>query len=224
MSTIPSLEHRVLDVQQGTLEWFEARLACVTSSRIADVIAKRKRVKAGEPAEEMAKRYDYRMEKALEMLTGKVPAHYVSDYMIQGLEKEPLARTEYEQATGVDVQLVGLVYHPTIKRGAASPDGLLGTDGLIEIKCPMPTTHLQYVIDDVVPEQYKPQMLWQMACTERKWCDFVSYHPDFPDPYHLFIKRFERDDALIAAYELEVNFFNQQVDETLAMLKERRNK
>src|SRR5208283_4140098 len=97
--------------------------------------------------------------------------------------------------------------HPKIDRGAASPDGVVGKDGLIEIKCPETTTHLEYLIAGVVPEEYQPQMLWQMACTGRKWCDFVSYDQRLPKHLQLFQARFNRDDMRIAEYETAVEGF-----------------
>jgi putative phage-type endonuclease len=216
MSAIPAISGRIIDCVQGGQEWFQARMGCVTSSRVADAVAKLKR-----STNESAARYNLRMEMMCELLTGNPSQHFVSQWMEEGRDKEPLARAEYELLTGSTVEQIGFIYHPTIKRAGASPDGLIGDDGLIEIKCPKDTTHLRYLMDDAVPEEYQPQMLWQMACTERAWCDFVSYSPEVPEPYQLFIKRFERDDAVIAGMELEVNFFLEQVDESLNLLKER---
>lgn len=208
-----------VDCVQGSKAWFEHRLGCVTSSRVADAIAKRKRVTAGKEPEEMACRRDMRFELMIEELTGKATDHYVSEWMQQGRDREPIARAEYEIKTGRDVKQVGFVYHPAISRAGCSPDGILGEDGLLEIKCPAVYTHLGYLMADVIPEDYKPQMLWQMACCERQWCDFVSYSPEVPEEYQLFIKRFERDDAIIAGMELEVVCFLEQVAKAMADLK-----
>lgn len=221
MSTIPAVDSRMVFCEQGSKEWFDCRLGSMTSSRVADGTAKRKRVKAGEVAEEMACRRDMRFELVLERLTGKATEHYVSRWMKEGKEKEPLARTEYEIATDCTTEQVGYIYHPTLKWAGASPDGLVGDDGLVEIKCPSVYTHLEYLLSGEIPEDYQKQMLWQMACSERQWCDFVSYSPDVPQEYQLFIVRLERDDKSISGMTLEVEQFLADVDKTLAELKER---
>ena len=224
MATIVPFEERILDCEQGSPEWFVARSGCVTSSRIADVVAKRKRVTAGKEPEEMACRRDMRYELMVELLTGNATQHYVSKWMEEGRDREPIARVEYEIATDCIVRTVGFVYHPFIKRAGASPDGLIDDDGLLEIKCPAVHTHVDYLLKGEIPEEYRPQMLWQMACCERSWCDFVSYSPEVPEKYQLFIRRLEcskEDAALIRGYELEVEHFNAQVDQMLADLKAR---
>jgi predicted phage-related endonuclease len=215
----------LVDCIQGDAVWFKCRLGCVTSSRVADAIAKRKRVKEGEKSEELAGRRRVRFELMCELLSQKPAAHYVSEWMDQGREREPIARIEYENATGASVEQVGFVYHPTIKMAGCSPDGIVGDDGLLEIKCPKIETHLQYLIDDIVPEAYLPQLLWQMACCERQWVDFVSYHPDMPEEYQLFIKRLERTkevDAVIRGMELEVVQLLAEVDEEIERVKSRK--
>jgi YqaJ-like viral recombinase domain len=224
MTTLVPFEQRIVDCEQGSADWFTARAGCATSSRIADIVAKRKRVKEGEVGEELACRRGMRFECMCELLTGKAAEHYVSRWMQEGHDKEPLARAEYEIAFDQSVRTVGFVYHPFIPRAGCSPDGLIGDDGLLEIKCPMVYTHLDYIMRDEIPEEYKPQMLWQMACCERRWCDFVSYSPELPEQYQLFVKRFEcskEDAAMIRGYELEVQLFNTQVDEMLEQLKAR---
>lgn len=210
----------VVDCIQGDAVWFKNRLGCVTATRAAAAIAKPKRKETGE----LAVRRNLRFELLEELLTNKPSQHYISLWMEEGREKEPLARQEYEGATNTPVEQVGFVYHPTIKMAGASPDGLVGEDGLLEIKCPKISTHLQYLLDGTVPEDYLPQMLWQMACCERQWCDFVSYHPDLPEQYQLFIKRVHRTteaDAVIAGMELEVIQFLKEVDEMYANLRKR---
>lgn len=202
-----------LDVVQGSQAWFDARLGCVTSSRVADAIAKLKR-KEGESAA----RRNLRYEILCELLTKKPSEHYVSTWMEQGKENEPLARTEYELAKGVEVEQVGFVYHNTIKMAGASPDGLVGDDGLIEIKCPKTSTHLEYLIAAKVPEDYKPQMFWQMACTDREWCDFVSYDPRLPEDLQLLVVRLPRDAERIAEMEKAVEEFLFEVDQMLNSL------
>lgn len=198
-----------LDIEQGSAQWFQARCGSVTSCRVADLLSKRK------DGKEAAARRDLRYELVCERFTGRISDNYVSRYMKDGIEREPLARAEYELRNGVYVEQVGYVEHPRIRMAGCSPDGLVGTDGLIEIKCPKPETHLEYLLAGEIPTDYLPQMRWQLACTEREWCDFVSYHPDLPDSVQLFIKRLTRDkeiDALIRGMELEVEHFLGEVD------------
>lgn len=204
---------QVVECVQGSAAWFEARVGCVTASRVADVLAKLKR-KDGEAAA----RYNYRIQLLSESLTGQPDPHYVSTWMKEGIENEPLARTAYELKTGNDVELVGFVLHPSIDRCGASPDGLIGRDGLIEIKCPKTTTHIEYLLAGVVPDEYKAQMLWQMACTGRQWCDFVSYDPRLPEHLQLFIVRLTRDDKEIADMEQKVEQFIAEIDALAAKL------
>lgn len=188
-------------VQQQTSEWLQHRLGHVTASRVADVV---NRLKSGKPT---AAYEDYKIELLAEALTGQAAEHYVSPYMDFGTEYEPVARAQYELAKGVEVERVGFILHPRVARSGASPDGVVGDDGLVELKVPKTATHLTYFADGVVPEQYKPQLYWQMACAERKWCDFVSYDPRLPEEFGLLIVRLERDDKVIADMEWKVTEF-----------------
>ena len=200
---------------QGTGEWFQNRIGCLTASRIADAIGKAKRETTGE----LKARYDLKLELAVERLTNKASEHYVSQWMERGTEMEPLARAAYELRTGADVQMVDLVLHPTIHWAGCSPDGLCGENGLLEIKVPKPTTHAEYLLKGIVPEIYVPQMMWQMACTGRDWNDFVSYCPDFPEPLDLFICRLPRDDKRIAEMEAAAVVFLEEVAALAERLK-----
>ena len=203
---------KIIDFPQGSTEWLQARAGKVTASRINDVMAK---IKSGEAAS----RKDYKAQIVAEILTGTPQENgFKSAEMQWGNDQEPFARAAYEIATGAMVDQVGLVLHPTIERGAASPDGLVGPDGLVEIKCPKTATHLQYLVDGKVPTHYQPQMLWQMACTGRDWCDFVSFDPRLPDHLQLFIRRFNRDQKRIDEIESEVRAFLAEVDAILAAL------
>lgn len=202
---------------QGDATWFEARVGLVTASRVADALAMLKRGGSSETREK------YKLDILTEVLTGKPVEHYVSPAMDWGIETEPVARSAYEAQTNREVELFGFVIHPTISRSGASPDGLVGDDGLVEIKAPTGQTHLRYLVDGVVPEQYKPQMFWQMACTERKWCDFVSYDPRIPDDFSLFIVRLERDDKAIAEMETGVLQFISEVNDMAGALLEHRD-
>lgn len=203
---------RVVDVIQGEDAWRAARAGRVTASRICDVMAK---IKSGEAAG----RRNYRAQIVSEILTGQPQENgFVSAEMKFGTENEPFARAAYEIANDVMVSQVGLVIHPTIDRAACSPDGLLADDGLVELKCPNSATHIDYILKGEVPADYQPQMLFQMACTGRTFCDFVSYDPRLPSHLQLFTRRMIRDDKRIAEMEKEVEKFLAEVDETLAAL------
>ena len=110
---------------------------------------------------------------------------------------------------------------PTLpsKDAGASPDGLVGTDGLLEIKCPFTATHIDTLLSGKVPDRYKTQMQWQMACTGRQWCDFVSYDPRLPEPMRLFITRVPRDNSAIRLMEIEVVAFLEELGDKITALK-----
>ena len=200
------------DCVQGSEEWKLLRLGKVTASRIADVMTK---VKSGEAAA----RRNYRAELVCQLLTGESQENFCTTDMQRGLDLEPFARAAYEVKTGMLVDQVAFVPHPSIDRASASPDGLIGEDGLVEIKCPKTANHIDYLLGKVPPTQYQPQMLWQMACTGRQWCDFVSYCPDLPEPLQLFVVRFPRDNGRIEEMEKEVTQFNAEVDEIITKLR-----
>lgn len=202
-----------MTVVQGSPEWFQQRLGKVTASRLVDVLAK---IKSGEAAA----RANYRAELVAERLTGKSADGFTSPAMKWGTECEPLARAAYEAETGSLVTETGMVPHPTIAMAGASPDGLVGSRGLLEIKCPETKAHIATILGRSVPAQYIPQMQWQMACTGRDWVDFVSFDPRMPADMQLYVKRIERDEALITAYEREVVEFLAEVENTVAQLIE----
>jgi len=204
------------DLEQGTPEWLQMRAGSGTSSRLNDMLAKLK-----DPKKESAARANYRKELVIERLTGRAFPHYVSDAMIWGTENEPLARTEYEMLTGHEVKPIGLAMHNEIKYFSASTDGLVGDDGILEIKCLGSLNHLDILLSGEIPTDYHLQMLGGMACAERDWCDFVSFDPRLPDDLKLFVKRFKRDDALIRGMELEVVQFLSEVEAMVLKLKER---
>jgi len=200
-------------IVQGTPEWFAARLGKVTASRVSDVIAK---TKTGWGAS----RANYMAQIIAERLTQATADSYSNAAMQWGTDNEPLARAAYEFFTGADVAEVGFVDHPTIAMAGASPDGLIGEDGLIEIKCPNTATHIDTLLEGKVPEKYRTQMLWQMACTGRKWCDFASFDPRMPESMRLWTARVERDDKRIAELEEMVSAFLSELDGKLAALVE----
>lgn len=198
-------------MEQGSEAWFAARLGRVTASRVADVIAK---TKSGYSTS----RANYAAQLVLERLTGTVAESYSNAAMEWGTAQEPEARIAYEFLKNMAVEQVGFVSHPRITMAGASPDGLVGTDGLVEIKCPNSATHLETLLGQAIPGKYQTQMLWQMACTGRVWCDFVSYDPRLPESMQLFVRRLERDAGRIAELEAEVTAFLAEIDATVAEL------
>ena len=186
-------------MEQRTPEWFAKRLGLVTASRIADVMAK---TKTGASAS----RSGYMAQLVTERLTGAPTEGFQSAAMEWGIEQEPHARAAYEAREGVLVDEVDFVRHPLLEAGA-SPDGLVGEDGCIEIKCPNTSTMLEYIEDRSVPRKYLLQMQWQMACTGRNWCDFVAFDPGLPEHLRLLVIRVPRDEGVIAEIAGEVGRF-----------------
>ena len=203
----------IVDCVQHSPEWLASRCGRVTGSRMADVMSYLKR------GGESQARKDYRSELVCEILTGMTPEHYVSPAWQFGIDNELLARAAYEIERDVIVEEVGFAIHPTILRCGASPDGLLPDGGVLEIKCPNTSTHIEYICAGLPPEQYRWQMFAEMACCERQWCDFVSYDARLPKDLRLFIVRLAWHDELIRQMEAEVLKFLAETDEVIAMLK-----
>jgi len=199
-------------VEQGSDAWFQARLGKATGSRIADIIAK---TKTGYSTS----RDNYMAQLVCERMTQKVAESYSNSAMSWGTETEPLARAAYEVKTGLTVDQVGFVDHPSIAMTGASPDGLVGDSGMIEIKCPNTATHIETLLSGKVPTKYLTQMTWQMCCTGRHWTDFVSYDPRLPENLQLFIKRVEYDPKYAAELEQEVIRFLDEVDAKIKQLE-----
>jgi hypothetical protein len=194
-------------VEQGSDAWRALRLGKATASRIPTICRK---IKSGAYS---ADRANYRADLVLERLTFEPADSYQSGEMIDGQNREPDARAEYELRRRCEVELIGFVDHPTIAMSGASPDGFVGDDGLIDIKCPIKKTHFEYLRGGEVPSDYVPQIMWNFACNpDRKWCEFVSFHQKFPEALQLFVKRIERDEAKIAYYEKHVADFLEEVD------------
>ena len=198
-------------MQQGTDSWHQIRCGKVTASRVADIIAK---TKSGYSTS----RENYLAQLVCERMTGKPTESFTNAAMLHGTETEPFARAAYESAKDVLVEEVGFVLHPTISEAGASPDGLVGKFGLVEIKCPNTATHIQTLLDQKVPEKYNTQMQWQMACTQRHWCDFVSFDPRMAEGLQLFIKRVEFDPIYVASLEKEVLNFLFDVEYKITQL------
>lgn len=203
----------VVDVVQGSEAWLAARAGLVTASRMGDVTAK------GKGSAESVTRANYRAQIIAERLTG-APSEDVfqSAAMQHGKEQEPFARAAYEASRGVLIDQVGLVLHPTIQGSGSSPDGLVGSDGGIEIKCPLTKTHIEYIIRGCVPSSYVDQMLWNMACTGRAWWDFVSFDNRLPEHLSLFVCRLERNESAISELEAAVLKFNEEVSDYISRL------
>lgn len=193
-------------MDQRTDEWFAARLGKATASRMGDIMAK---TKTGYGAS----RENYKFELALERITQRKAPGFTSAAMQWGVDTEPAARSAYEIFTGNFVTEVGMILHPSIAMTGASPDGLVGSDGLIEIKCPESKKHFETLVSKKPSSDYVYQMQWQMACTERDWCHFVSFDPRFPEHLQLFMVKIARDSELIAQMENEVKKFLSEVDE-----------
>jgi len=202
------------EIIQGSDEWFAARCGKVTASRIADVVAK---TKSGWGAS----RKNYAAQLLAERLTGSVAESYSNAAMQWGNDQEPQARRAYEFWRNAQVVEVGFVDHPTIAKCGASPDGLVGEDGLVEIKCPNTATHLDTLLGASIERKYLLQMQWQMECTGRRWCDFVSFDPRLPENYRLHIERVEFDAEWVLEIKDMIQAFIAELDAKESELRKR---
>ena len=207
-------------MDQRTDEWYQARLSKVTASRMSDVLAK---TKTGYSIS----RQNYLVQLVTERLTGqKADSFFMNQAMQDGVDREPIARKLYEVLNDVIVTEVGFYDHPRIAMSGASPDGVLPEllvfgIGLVEIKCPIETTHTNTLMSKKVPSKYIPQIQWQMACVPNaKFCDFISYNPNFPPELQLFVSKVEKDLQYILELEAEVEQFLKEVDQAILQLKE----
>jgi putative phage-type endonuclease len=201
-----------IECDQGTPEWRAARLGKLTASRIHDAVAKTKTGWGASRANLMA-------ALIAERLTGVPQDTYTNAAMQHGIDTEPEARAAYEFRADVDVMTVGFIVHPTIGEAGCSPDGLVGDDGLVEIKCPQTATHLDTLLHRAVPDKYVKQAMWQMACTGRQWVDYVSYDPRLPESMRLWVKRIPRDDGKIAELEGEAVAFLKEIHDKITTLR-----
>ena len=201
------------NIEQRTDDWFAARLGKVTASSLHKVLA---RTKTGYGAD----RANYLTQLVLERVTNSKADGYINADMQWGIDQEPFARAAYEAHTGVLVDEIGFMPHPTIEMSGASPDGLVGDSGMVEIKCPSSKTALECWLSDVpVESKYFAQMQWQMACAGRDWCDYVVFDPRMPQKAQLFIYRVNRDNEWLATTEKEVVKFLAEVDAKVAALR-----
>jgi len=201
-----------INVSQGTPEWHQLRLGKVTASRVADILAK---TKTGASAS----RNNYLIELALQRTTKTIEPSYTNSAMEWGTQTEPQARVAYEVNTLNFVDQVAFVDHPTIKWFGCSPDGLVGEDGLIEIKCPNSATHWEYFKTKEPPKKYWIQMQAQMSVTGRKWCDFVSFDPRMPERSQLLVVHVPRDPEFILYMEAEIKQFLSEVDVEVKLME-----
>lgn len=190
---------------QQSAQWFQDRIGKLTASNMA---AAMNFLKTGKESKE---RLDLKIAIVAERMTDIIREVYVTPAMAWGNEQEPNAKLAYAARTGCKLMPAPYVPHPSIENFGASPDGFLD-DGLVEFKCPTSPKHIGWILAGVVPEEHRPQMLAQMACTGRKWCEFVSFDPRVPERQRLFIRRFEPKAEEIAAVEAAATAFLEEVD------------
>ena len=200
-------------IEQNTPEWHQARCGSLGASAVHEALAK---TKTGWGAG----RANAKARIVLERLTGTPQESFTNAAMQWGHDQEDNAANAYAFLTDSSVEVCGIYKHPSIEGTHASPDRLVGEDGLVEIKCPNSATHLDTLLSKKVPAKYITQMQWQMAVTGRKWCDFVSYDPRFPEQHQVFVQRIERDDERIAELEKDVAEFLAEVEADLKALDE----
>lgn len=206
-----------IDVEQRSEDWFTARCGSLGASQVAEALS---RTKSGYSAT----RANLRLKLMLERLTGKQTVGFKSAAMQHGIDTEDEARIAYSFDQNVSVTETGLVRHSIIPWTHCSPDGLVGEDGLVEIKCRQPAGHLETLKSGEIPPEYITQMNWQLACMpERQWVDYVCYNPDFPDDLKLFVKRHFRNDEQILELEKSVCEFLAEVEDDLAAVNSLRN-
>lgn len=203
---------RLITAEQRTPEWFAARLGKATASNFGNILA----------AKTTAAYLNYRVRLALERITGKQEDVFQSDAMKQGTEREPLARIAYEAMTGNLVEEVGFCLHDTLDCGA-SPDGLIDEVRGLEIKCPTPGKHCEYLRVKAEPPEYTPQIQGCMWITDRQEWDFVSFCPEFPENAQLIVRTIKRDDAYIEKLAAAVEAFMAEVSTEVDAIRSFKN-
>lgn len=201
-------------MEQLSEAWFAARRGKVTASRLGDLMAT---TRSGYGAG----RGNYMAELLVERLSGKTTERFQNDSMKWGVEQEPHARAAYEFFRDATVVPAEFIPHPTIADTGASPDGLVGDEGMIEIKCPLTATHVDTLLTETIAVKYIYQMQWQMECAGRKWCDFVSFDPRLPPNMQLYVKRVERNAQTIGELTKAITLFLRELDQMIGRLKER---
>lgn len=208
-----------MSMEQRSAEWFSARLGRATASRFKHAVARLKPKKGQDKGDPAQARIDYAIELLTERLTGQPTPHFETAAMRWGTDNEPAARIEYAWKREVEVEEIGFIAHPSLAVGA-SPDGLVGTDGGVEFKCPTSATHIETWLNGM-DEEHLWQVQGAMWITGRKWWDFASYDPRMPKELQLYIQRVERDDAFIAAMDAELREFIADVERLEITLKEK---
>lgn len=197
---------------QNTPEWFEKKIGKLSASNMFAALHITK------DGKDYADRANLKMQILAERLTGLITEHYVNDAMRWGKEQEPAAKDILCQLR-YSIEDVGFIDHPIIVNFGASPDGLIESDGLVEIKCPTTQTHLRWLMEGVVPEEHKPQMLAQLACTGRKWVDFISFDPRVKSAaMRIFKRRYEPSPAEVMAIEVGANLFLAEISKMEELL------
>lgn len=204
------------NIIQGSPEWFALRAGKFTASKFSDLMAT---LRNGNPAQS---RENLIWDVAVERMTGRKMDSFQSGWMARGIELEPEARSQYEVANMTTVEEVGIVIHPAYPYVSCSPDGLVGDDGLVEIKCLTAANHGKALLHGKHADDYQWQVQGQMWITGRSWCDVVAYHPDFPIELQLATVRVERSDGLIADLEESCIKANEEVEKVIAQLESAR--
>lgn len=207
----------VHDIEQRTPEWTALRLGRLTGSRAADMAT------PNTSKGEAAARRNLRVQLMLERITGRAQErNYQTQAMKDGIEREPFAMAYYEAQTGISVWPVGFIASDELMAGC-SPDGLIGEDGILSIKSPIPATHLEYLKTGTVPKDYLQQILHEMWITGRKWCDWISFQPDFPEGTQLKMVRVFRHEGSVAEYDRLARVFLAEVDTEVQAFKTAHN-
>jgi putative phage-type endonuclease len=205
-------------IEQGSDAWFLMKLGKISGSRISDLLTE------GRGGKESLTKKKYRNELIRERLTGKRIPSFKTALMNRGIDLEPLARSAYEHKFQKMVDQIAFVDHPTIEMAGCSPDGLIDSDGLLEIKCPSPENHLDnYLNDGIQLDQYYDQVQWQLVCTQRNWCHLISFDPEMPDYLQIYCKYITLDEEWKQRAESAVIAFNAEIETTLTQLKEIQN-
>jgi putative phage-type endonuclease len=204
------------EIEQGSDAWRALRAGLITGSRVADAL------KTNKDGSFSASRKDYAFDLALERITGELQGPDLSrvSWVQEGKEREPEARDLYSFMTGNEVQQIGFATHDAMPFFGASPDSLVNSDGLLEVKCPKAKTHLQYLMAKEVPAEYVYQIEAELVCTNRQWCDFVSYHPSFPAESRIFICRYKRFADRMVYLEDQVAIFEDEVQAIVKQILE----
>jgi len=202
---------KVLQAEQGSEEWLQARVGLATGSRFGDIMAK---TRSGYSAS----RKNYMAELVVERLTGNNTEMFTSSAMQWGTDTEPVARLQYLLLTGNEVEETSLWIHDTLPVGA-SPDGLVGNKGTVEIKCPNTATHIETLQSKKIPSQYYAQVQGQLWMTNRDWCDFISFDPRLPENAQTIIIHVLRDQKFIDELESEIRKFVKEVDEQVNFIR-----